>query len=52
MVQMEGEGDDDRYRYSVLAARRGGDLSGGAVVASEEAEGSPRYLHRARSAPS
>ncbi len=37
---MEGEGEDERYRYSVYTARGGGgDASGGAVVASEEAEG-------------
>ena len=40
---MEGDGEDERYRYSVMAARRGGsaagDASGGAIVSSEEAEG-------------
>ncbi len=37
---MEGEGEDERYRYSVYTARgSGADASGGAVVASEEAEG-------------
>lgn len=51
--QMEGDGDDERYRYSVMAARRGGasggDASGGAVVPSEEAEGERRIaiLHLA-----
>lgn len=42
---MEGEGEDERYRYCVYTSRGGGEVSGGAVVASEEAEGAPeRFL--------
>jgi hypothetical protein len=47
-LQMEGEGEEERYRYCVYTSHGGGDVSGGAIVASEEAEGAtwrhPRRL--------
>lgn len=40
---MEGEGEEERYRYCVYTSHGGGDVSGGAIVASEEAEGTTHY---------
>ena len=43
---MEGEGEEERYRYCVYTSHGGGDVSGGAIVASEEAEGTAHCCMR------